>query len=229
MQRRPLKKLLIDWLAGRRRGSRTLRRGHHFHAEVANFAQAQACQWRKRFRHLTKHILDRAQTITAGKLLQEIAQELNVDTLLEGAVGRSGDRVGITIRLAQVSPEQQLWAQEYDRSIRDVLSLQDEIARTVIDEIRTKLTPDERTRLSSAPPVNPEAHDDYLRGRYLLGLAVTHNSKLDKRQYTELDIQAAIGHFKHAIEDDTTYASAYAGLADAYILLGHPVWGGQLG
>lgn len=161
------------------------------------------------------------------KSLQEIAQELNVDALLEGAVGRSGDRVEITIRLAQVSPERQLWAQEYDRSIRDVLSLQDEIARTVIDEIRTKLTPDERARLSSAPPVNPEAHDDYLRGRYLLGLAVTHNSKLDKRQYTELDIQAAIGHFKHAIEDDTTYASAYAGLADAYILLGHPVWGGH--
>src|SRR6266513_113206 len=73
MQRRPLKKLLIAWLAGGRWGSRTLRRGHHFHSEIANFAQAQACQWRKRFRHLTKHILDRAETITAGKFLQEIA------------------------------------------------------------------------------------------------------------------------------------------------------------
>ena len=161
------------------------------------------------------------------KSLREIAQELNVDAILEGAVGRSGDRVQITVRLAQASPERQLWAQEYDRSIRDVFSVQDDIARTVIVEMRSKVTPDERTRLSSGPPVNPEAHDYYLRGRYLLGLAVTHHSRLDERQYTEPDIQAAIGHFKHAIENDTAYALAYAGLADAYILLGNPVWGGH--
>jgi len=117
---------------------------------------------------------------------------------------------------------------EYDRTIRDVLSLQGEIARKVTDEIRTKLTPEEVTRLSSAPPVNPVAHDDYLRGRYLLGLAVVaNNSTIDKSQYSELDVQSAIGYFKHAIDNDSTYALAYAGLADAYILLGHPVWGGH--
>jgi len=75
--------------------------------------------------------------------------------------------------------------------------------------------------------VNPVAYDDYLRGRYLLGLMVSHLSRFDNRQYGEPDIQAAIGHFKHAIENDSTYALAYAGLADAYLLLGHPAWGGH--
>src|SRR5882762_1268790 len=84
MQRRPLKKLLIAWLAGRRWSGRTLGRGHHFHAEIANFAQAQACQWGNRFRHLPKDILNRAETITASKFLQEIAQDLPILARLPG-------------------------------------------------------------------------------------------------------------------------------------------------
>ena len=160
--------------------------------------------------------------------LQEIARELNVDAILEGAVQRSGDRVRVSVRLDRVSPEGQVWANEYNRSIRDVLGLQDEIARTVTDEIQVKLTSEERTRLTSAHAVDPQAQDDYFRGRYLLGLASAHQSKLtDKRQYTELDILTAIGHFKQAIEKDPAYALAYAGLADAYIVLGNPVWGGH--
>ena len=162
------------------------------------------------------------------KSLREIARELNVDAVLEGAVERSGEQVRVTVHLSQASPEHQIWSQEYRRSIRDVLSLQGEIARKVTDEIRTKLTPEEVNRLSSARAVNPVAHDDYLRGRYLLGLAVVAtNSTIDKRQYSELDIQSAIGCFKHAIDNDSTYALAYAGLADAYILLGNPVFGGH--
>jgi len=154
------------------------------------------------------------------KPLQEIARELNVDAVLEGAVERSGSRVRVRIHLDQVSPESQLWAKQYDRDIHDVLQVQDEIARTVADEIRVKLTPEERTRLTTAHSVSPEAHDDYLRGRYILGLAVTHHTAVDKRQYTDQDTLEAIGHFKHAIEKDPAYAMAYAGLADAYILLG---------
>jgi TolB-like protein len=161
------------------------------------------------------------------KPLQEIARELNVDAVLEGAVEHSGDRVRVSIHLDQVSPEGQLWANRYDRDIRDVLRLQDEIARTVTDEIQVKLAPQERAHLVSDRPVNLEAHDDYLRGRYILGLAVTHNTAADKRQYTVMDTLAAIGHFKHAIEKDPAYAMGYAGLADAHILLGNPVWGGH--
>jgi len=91
------------------------------------------------------------------KSLQEIAGELKVDAVLEGTVVRFGDRVRVTIHLSQALPERQLWAQEYNRSIRDVLSLQGEIARAITDEIQVKLTPEERNRLAISRPVNPEA------------------------------------------------------------------------
>jgi len=162
------------------------------------------------------------------KTLQEIARELNVDAVLEGAVEHSGDRVRVSIHLDQVSPESQLWANRYDRDIHDVLRLQDEIARSVSNEIRVKLTAQERVRMANARPVDPEAHDEYLRGRYIVGLAAAHLSKFaDKSEYSDVDIQAAIEHFKQAIEKDPAYAIAYAGLADAYIALGNPFWGGH--
>src|SRR5499425_1441821 len=81
------------------------------------------------------------------KPLQEIARELNVDAVLKGAVERSGDRVRVTVHLSQASPEHQLWAKDYDRSVRDILGLQEEIARTVTDEVQVKLTPQERAHL----------------------------------------------------------------------------------
>jgi TolB-like protein/DNA-binding winged helix-turn-helix (wHTH) protein len=148
------------------------------------------------------------------KSLQEIAGELRVDAVLEGTVERSGDRMRVTVHLSQAFPESQLWAQEYDRSIRDVLSLQGEIARTITDEIQVTLTPEERTRLAASRPVNPEAQDDYLRGLYF-------GSK-----WTELGLQTAIADFKRAIEKDPTYAPAYAELAMAYFWLGNPEQGG---
>jgi TolB-like protein/DNA-binding winged helix-turn-helix (wHTH) protein len=167
------------------------------------------------------------QYIGSKKPVQQIARELNVDAVLEGTVVRSGDRVRVTIHLDRASPEGQLWASTYDRSVRDILGLQSEIARTVTDEVQVRLTPQERARQGSSGPVNREAHDEYLRGRYILGLAVTRNTSAVKRQYNEHDVVAAIGHFKHAIDIDPAYAMAYAGLADAHIQLGNPVWGGH--
>jgi len=148
------------------------------------------------------------------KPLKDIARELNVDAVLEGAVERSGDRVRITLHLSQALPERQLWAKDYDRNIRDILSLQGEIARVVTDEIQVKLTPEERTRLASSRTVDPEAQDNYLRGLYLAG------------RFTELDSQKAIVHFKKAIERDPTYGPAYAELAMVYFWLGNPEQGG---
>jgi TolB-like protein/DNA-binding winged helix-turn-helix (wHTH) protein/Tfp pilus assembly protein PilF len=148
------------------------------------------------------------------KGLPEIARELNVDAVLEGAVKHSGDRVKITVHLAQASPERQLWAQEYDRSIRDALSLQGEIARAIADEIQVKLTPEERTRLAVSRSVDPEAQDNYLRGLYFASKG------------TELGSQTAIAHFKTAIEKEPTYAPAYAELALTYFWLGNPEQGG---
>jgi TolB-like protein/DNA-binding winged helix-turn-helix (wHTH) protein/Tfp pilus assembly protein PilF len=162
------------------------------------------------------------------KPLQEIARELNVDAMLEGTMERSGDRVRVTVHLDRASPESQLWASAYDRSVRDILSMQDEIARTVIDEIQVKLTAQERARISSPGPVNPEAYAAYLRGRSVLAGGLGSLSRLaSKRQYTEQDVQTAIAYFKSAIDKDPAYAPAYAGLADAHIHLGTPVWGGQ--
>jgi TolB-like protein/DNA-binding winged helix-turn-helix (wHTH) protein len=153
------------------------------------------------------------------KPLQEIARELNVDAILEGSVQRSGDRVHVVVRLDRVSPESQVWASEYNRSVRDVLGLQDEIARAVTDEIQTKLTPQERARLASTRFVDPEAYDDYLRGRFFLYKSVALES--------ERDLQTALGYFKQATEKDPGYALAYAGLADANVILGHPSYGGR--
>jgi TolB-like protein/DNA-binding winged helix-turn-helix (wHTH) protein len=150
------------------------------------------------------------------KSLPEIARELNVDAVLEGAVARSGDRMKVTVHLAQASPERQLWAQKYDRSIRDVLSLQDEIARAVADEIKVELTSQERARLSRPRSVNPAAYADYLRGRSLTGALDT------RKEWTDQDMKKAIAYFKQAIDEDPGYAQAYAGLADAYIFLGNP-------
>ena len=143
------------------------------------------------------------------KGLSEIARELNVDAVLEGTVERSGDRVRVLVRLDQVSPEGQLWSNQYNRDIRDLLRLQDEIARAVTDEIQVRLTPDERIHLASSRPVDPEAHDDFLQAQFLV----------NKRN--ERDLQAGITYFKKAIENDPAYARAYAGLAWALVNLAH--------
>jgi TolB-like protein/Tfp pilus assembly protein PilF len=154
------------------------------------------------------------------KRLSEIARELNVDAVLEGTVGRSGDRVRVTVRLDQVSPEGQLWSNQYNRDIRDLLRLQDEIARAVRDEIQVKLKPQERTRLASSHPVDPEAQDDYFRA-----LHSRNTWKAGSFPYGEQDLQTAISYFRQAIEKDPNYGLAYAGMADTYINLGDPQTG----
>jgi TolB-like protein len=153
---------------------------------------------------------------SSKKSLREVAEELKVDAVLEGAVERYADRMRVTIHLSQAVPERQLWAQEYNRSLRDALSLQSEIARAIADEIQAKLTPEERTRLAISRSVNPEAQDNYLRGMFL-----TAPGK------SESDRQKAIADFKKAIEEDQSFAPAYAELAMAYFWLGNPEQGGH--
>jgi tetratricopeptide (TPR) repeat protein len=101
--------------------------------------------------------------------------------------------------------------QEYDRSVRDVLSLQDEIARAVADEIQVKLTLQERARLSRPRPVNPEALGDYLRGRSILAGNTGHLSKACEQKDNTLSrtFRAAIAYFKSAIDKDPAYAQAH--------------------
>jgi TolB-like protein len=141
------------------------------------------------------------------KPLPQIARELGVDGIVEGSVLRVGDRVRITAQLIQAEQERHLWAESYERDLRDVLALQSEVARAIANEIRLKLTPQEQTRLASARPVNPEAYRLCLLGRF----------HWNKR--TEEGFKNAIDHFQRALEIDPGYAPAYAGLADSYICL----------
>jgi eukaryotic-like serine/threonine-protein kinase len=138
------------------------------------------------------------------KTLPEIARELNVDAVVEGSVERSGDRVRITAQLIDAADDRHLWASAYDRALRDVLTLQGEVAQAIADEVKIKLTPQERMQLTNARPVKPEAHEGYLRGLYEL------------RNQTPASIEQATKYFQQALIVDPEDALAYAGLADAY-------------
>jgi len=143
----------------------------------------------------------------AKRPLPQIAKELNVDAVIEGSVVRSGNRVRITAQLIGVVPERHLWARNYERDLRDVLTLQSEVAQAIANEVKIKLTPQEQARLARARPVSPEAHEAYLRGRYHWNLR------------TEDGLKKSLGYFQQAIEKDPAYALAYAGLADSYVIL----------
>jgi len=149
--------------------------------------------------------------------LPQIAKELNVDAVIEGSVLRSGDRVRITAQLIGAVPERHLWARNYERDLRDVVSLQGEIARTIADEVKANVTPDVQARLARARPVNPEAYELLLRGRLLLWGTWAPN-----------DITKAQEYFRRAIELDPTYAPAHAAASMAYWLDGY-MYAGQTG
>jgi TolB-like protein/DNA-binding winged helix-turn-helix (wHTH) protein/Flp pilus assembly protein TadD len=147
------------------------------------------------------------------KSLPEIARELNVDALVEGTVLRSGNRFRITANLVQANPEKHLWAESYESEVGDILPLQAQVAQAVAREIQVKLTPQEQKLLGNARPVNPKAHDEYLKGRYLCS------------KDTRGPIDKGIQHFQQAIEEAPNDPLAYAGLADCYMLL---AWGGDI-
>lgn len=143
------------------------------------------------------------------KPLSQIARELNVDTVVEGAVVRSGDHVRITAQLIYAPTDKHLWAQSYEGDLRDVLGLQNQVAGAIARQIRIQLTPQQQTVLKSARVVNPEAYDDYLK-------AFSPRRTID-------GLQTSIAHFQEAVERQPDYAEAHAGMGDAYMRLGHMV------
>jgi serine/threonine protein kinase/Flp pilus assembly protein TadD len=143
------------------------------------------------------------------KPLKQIAAELHVDGLVEGSVQRSGDRVRITAELIYAQSDTHLWARSYDFELRDVLTLESNVARAIADEIQVKLTSREKAHLTAARQVNPAAYEDYLQGRY----------EWNKR--TAEGLGRAIEFFEQAISKDPRYALAYAGLADSQLLLAY--------
>ena len=98
--------------------------------------------------------------------LRELAQELHVDGIVEGTVQRSGERLRISAQLLHAPTDTHIWAESYDRDLRDVLALQSEVAQAIAREIRIKLTPVDQARFAEARPVDPEAYEAYLKGRY---------------------------------------------------------------
>jgi TolB-like protein/tetratricopeptide (TPR) repeat protein len=146
----------------------------------------------------------------ARKPIPEIARELDVDAVLEGAVRRSEHRVRITAQLIEAATDSHLWAKVYERDIEDVLALHSEVAQTIAREIRITLTPEEEVRLARARPVVPEAHEAYLMGRH-------HHNKL-----TPPDLMKAIDYFQQAIDKDPDFALPYAYLSETLLLLAGP-------
>jgi TolB-like protein/DNA-binding winged helix-turn-helix (wHTH) protein/Tfp pilus assembly protein PilF len=135
----------------------------------------------------------------------EIARELGVDALVEGSVARSGNKVRVTAQLIYAASDRHLWAHSYDRELSDVLSVQGEVAREIVESISVRLTPQERAELSRTHPMNPEVALLYFKGSYFL-------SKLDAPRAREI--------FTEAIHLDPKSAESWAGLADALHTMG---------
>ena len=141
------------------------------------------------------------------KSLDKIAQELNVDAIVEGSVVRAADRVRISAKLFQTNIEGALWAGNFERNFTDVLALQSDVATAIARGIQVELSATEQSQLARSRSVVPEAYEAYLRGKY----------EFEKR--TPEGFQDAASYFQKAIERDSTFAAAYAGLADTYILM----------
>ena len=137
----------------------------------------------------------------ARKPLPQIARELNVDALVEGAVLRERNRVRINLQMYDGATDRRIWGGSYEREMVGILALQGEVAQAVAGEIRIALTPREQSRLATVRPVNPDAYEAYLRGRH---------------SAAQWDIVKSLEYFDRAIQLDPAYAPAYAGQADSY-------------
>src|SRR5438876_2082397 len=142
--------------------------------------------------------------------IKDIARELEVDVIVEGTVLRADKRIRISAQLITGSDDRHLWAESYERDMRDILSLQAELAQAIAREIRVKLSPVDQARLAIVHAADAEAYQAYLKGRY-------HWNR------RPAEFKEAIQCFKEAIAKDSTYVAAYAGLADC--LSGLNVWG----
>jgi len=141
----------------------------------------------------------------APKALTDIARELNVDAVIQGSVQRIADRVQIKVELIQPSTDRHLWSENYDRELRDVLTIQNEVAKAVTQAVQIKLTQQEQLRLAGSRQIDPVAYDYFLRGKYYLG------------RQTKDDNLKAIEMLDKAVATDSNFAAAHAELAQACV------------
>lgn len=140
--------------------------------------------------------------------MSQVARELGVDGVIEGSVVQSGSRLRTIVHLIAARDDDQLWSGRYDGDTTDVLRLQSRVARAIVQEIRVRLTPDERARLAGRQNVNSAAYQNYLRGRYQWA------------RRTDAGVRLAIEYFEQAIREDSTYSLFHTGLADAWTAAG---------
>jgi TolB-like protein/DNA-binding winged helix-turn-helix (wHTH) protein/Flp pilus assembly protein TadD len=145
------------------------------------------------------------------EMVPQIGRDLKVDAVVEGTVTRGENRVRVTAQLVEASSDHHLWARSYERDLKNIIALQDEIAQDITEQIRVKLTPKERSLLVQVHAVDPEAYDASLRGWYWLN------------QPTPEGVRKALDYFQKAIAKDPGYALAYAGVAEAFLILGGPL------
>jgi len=138
----------------------------------------------------------------------QIARALGVGYVLEGSVRREGNEARISAQLIQVSDQSHLWAQNYQRDVKDILSVQTDVARAIADKVQVKLNPQQETPAAGSKPRNAQAYDDYLEGRYAWN------------ERTVASMTKGVEYFEQAIEEDPNYAAAWAGMAQCYALLG---------
>ena len=139
--------------------------------------------------------------------LRQIAQQLGVANILEGSVQKANDQVRVNVQLINALTDTHLWADTYDRKLTDIFAVETEIAKTVADVLKAKLTGSEEHVIAARPTENTEAHQLYLKGRFFW----------NKR--TGNDLKKSIDYFQQAIAADPNYALAYAGVADGYVWL----------
>ena len=157
-------------------------------------------------------VISRTSTMTykgTKKTLPEIASELHVDGIVEGSIGREGNRIRITTQLIDSKTDQHIWAHSYDRDMTSVLQLQSDVARAIADQVRIELSPQEQARLSRTQLVNPEAVELYLQAIQRLNIG---------------NPRTAIDFLRQAIQKDPNYAPAHASLANAYGWMGEAGW-----
>jgi TolB-like protein/Tfp pilus assembly protein PilF len=144
---------------------------------------------------------------SASRDLREIAKQLNVAHVLEGSVQKAADQVRVNVQLINAQTDAHLWADKYDRKLTDIFAVESEIAAKVAENLRAKLTGSEQTAIAVRPTEDPEAHELYLKARYVFA------------RRTHEDTLKAIDYYSQAIAKDPNYAAAYAGLAESYVLL----------
>jgi TolB-like protein/DNA-binding winged helix-turn-helix (wHTH) protein/Tfp pilus assembly protein PilF len=143
------------------------------------------------------------------KAVDQIGRELGVQYVLAGSIRRVGNHVRVSVQLIQLSDQTNIWAQSYDHDLQDILALQSDVAADIANGIRLKLSAQRQTQLAKTSPLNPEAYEAYLQGRYHIF------------RFSEADFRKAKEYFERSIRLDPQYAPAYAGVAHVWVSLGN--------